>query len=195
MARKKTITRDQILKAAYEVVATEGFTRFTARNIAAKMKCSTQPIYLEFKNMDDLKSALINQIYDYLATEVFPIERRGDVIVDLTLNYIGFANKEKRLYRGLYLEEYGGGDSMQKFSFDLFVKSVKKDPKYQNLTEVELKSLHTGVWIVATGLAALMSSGILHPTEDQIAKLMTETAENIIHRETPIDISYKSFDQ
>ena len=44
--------------------------------------------------MDDLKSALINQIYDYLATEVFPIERRGDVIVDLTLNYIGFANKE-----------------------------------------------------------------------------------------------------
>ena len=195
MARKKTITRDQILKAAYEVVATEGFTRFTARNIAAKMKCSTQPIYLEFKNMDDLKSALINQIYDYLATEVFPIERRGDVIVDLTLNYIGFANKEKGLYRALYLEEYGGGDSMQKFSFDLFVKSVKKDPKYQDLTEVELKSLHTGVWIVATGLAALMSSGILHPTEDQIAKLMTETAENIIHRETPIDISYKSFDQ
>lgn len=195
MARKKTITRDQILKAAYEVVATEGFTRFTARNIAAKMKCSTQPIYLEFKNMDDLKSALINQIYDYLATEVFPIERRGDVIVDLTLNYIGFANKEKRLYRALYLEEYGSGDSMQKFSFDLFVKSVKKDPKYQDLTEVELKSLHTGVWIVATGLAALMSSGILHPTEDQIAKLMTETAENIIHRETPIDISYKSFDQ
>ena len=190
MARKKTITRDQILKAAYEVVATEGFTRFTARNIAAKMKCSTQPIYLEFKNMDDLKNALINQIYDYLATEVFPIERRGDVIVDLTLNYIGFANKEKRLYRALYLEEHGGGDSMQQFSFDLFVKSVKKEPKYQDLSDVKLQSLHTGVWIVATGLAALMSSGIIHPTEDQIAKLMTETTDNILARETPIDISY-----
>ncbi|KPG71126.1 TetR/AcrR family transcriptional regulator [Enterococcus sp. RIT-PI-f] len=190
MARKKTITRDQILKAAYEVVATEGFTRFTARNIAAKMKCSTQPIYLEFKNMEDLKSALISQIFDYLATEVFPIERRGDIIVDLTLNYIGFANKEKRLYRALYLEEYGGGDSMQQFSFDLFVKSVKKDAKYSELSTVELQSLHTGVWIVATGLAALMSSGIIHPTEDQIAKLMTETVDNILIRETPIDITY-----
>jgi AcrR family transcriptional regulator len=191
MARKKTITRDQILKAAYEVVATEGFTRFTARNIAAKMKCSTQPIYLEFKNMEDLKSALISQIFDYLATDVFPIERRGDIIVDLTLNYIGFANKEKRLYRALYLEEYGGGDSMQQFSFDLFVKSVKKDPKYSELSTVELQSLHTGVWIVATGLAALMSSGIIHPTEDQIAKLMTETVDNILIRETPIDITYQ----
>ncbi len=191
MARKKTITRDQILKAAYEVVATEGFTRFTARNIAAKMKCSTQPIYLEFKNMEDLKSALISQIFDYLATEVFPIERRGDIIVDLTLNYIGFANKEKRLYRALYLEEYGGGDSMQQFSFDLFVKSVKKDAKFSELSTVELQSLHTGVWIVATGLAALMSSGIIHPTEDQIAKLMTETVDNILIRETPIDITYQ----
>ncbi len=190
MARKKTITRDQILKAAYEVVATEGFTRFTARNIAAKMKCSTQPIYLEFKNMEDLKSALISQIFDYLATEVFTIERRGDIIVDLTLNYIGFANKEKRLYRALYLEEYGGGDSMQQFSFDLFVKSVKKDAKFSELSTVELQSLHTGVWIVATGLAALMSSGIIHPTEDQIAKLMTETVDNILIRETPIDITY-----
>lgn len=55
MARKKTITREQILAAAYEVAATDGFTRFTARNIANKMNCSTQPIYLEFKNMDDLR--------------------------------------------------------------------------------------------------------------------------------------------
>ena len=30
MARKKTITREQILAAAYEVAATDGFTRFTA---------------------------------------------------------------------------------------------------------------------------------------------------------------------
>jgi AcrR family transcriptional regulator len=62
MARKKTITRDQILNAAYEVVAKEGFSRFTARNIAAKMKCSTQPIYLEFKNMDELKKVLVKEI-------------------------------------------------------------------------------------------------------------------------------------
>ena len=38
---KKTITKEQILTAAYEVVATEGFSKFTARNIANKMKCST----------------------------------------------------------------------------------------------------------------------------------------------------------
>ncbi len=45
MARKKPLRKEQILTVAYEVVATEGFSKFTARNIANKMKCSTQPIY------------------------------------------------------------------------------------------------------------------------------------------------------
>lgn len=49
MARKKTITKDQILAAAFEVATTEGFSKFTARNIANKMNCSTQPIYLSSK--------------------------------------------------------------------------------------------------------------------------------------------------
>ena len=48
MARK-TITKEQILTAAYEVVATEGFSKFTARNIANKMKCSTPTDLFEFK--------------------------------------------------------------------------------------------------------------------------------------------------
>lgn len=109
MARKKTITKDQILAAAFEVATTEGFSKFTARNIANKMNCSTQPIYLEFKNMDDLKQALFAQIYEYLKHEVFPVVHTGNTIIDLAVNYIDFANREKKLYSSLYLEEYGGG--------------------------------------------------------------------------------------
>ncbi len=61
LMRRKVYTKDQILKAAYDVVAKEGFKGFTARNIAKKMGISTQPIYLEFKNMEDLKNTLLIQ--------------------------------------------------------------------------------------------------------------------------------------
>jgi len=103
MARKKTITRDQILKAAYEVVAKEGFARFTARNIAAKMKCSTQPIYLEFKNMEDLKQSLLKAIFDYLSAEVLPKEPSGPQLVAFGFPYIAFSTKPPQLYKSLYL--------------------------------------------------------------------------------------------
>ena len=53
--RRKVYTREHILKAAYELINREGFGNFTARNIAKHMGISTQPIYLEFENMQDLK--------------------------------------------------------------------------------------------------------------------------------------------
>ncbi|MBO0483052.1 TetR/AcrR family transcriptional regulator [Candidatus Enterococcus courvalinii] len=190
MARKKTITREQILAAAYEVVATEGFSRFTARNIASKMKCSTQPIYLEFKNMDDLKTELFEQIYSYLSNEVFPVEHTGHKIIDLAYNYIHFANSEKRLYRSLYLDEYGGGEAMQEFSYNYFTDAVKQDAAYANLSKEQIESLHNGTWIVATGIAALMSSGIIHPTDVQIEKLIQDSIDAILVQEEPIKVDY-----
>lgn len=36
LMRRKVYTKDQILKAAYDVVAKEGFKGFTARNIAKR---------------------------------------------------------------------------------------------------------------------------------------------------------------
>ncbi|MCF1622518.1 TetR/AcrR family transcriptional regulator [Tetragenococcus koreensis] len=193
MARKKTITRDQILEAAYEVVAKEGFSRFTARNIAAKMKCSTQPIYLEFKNMDDLKQALLKEIFDYLAAEVLPKEHSGDKLVDLGFNYIEFATKEKKLYKALYLEENLGDKSIQKVSFDYFVKLVQQDPEYKDLPEDKLSSLYTGFWIIVTGLAALTSANIMKPTDKEINVLLTETIKNLTNNDDKLNQTFSGF--
>ncbi|MGX7174314.1 TetR/AcrR family transcriptional regulator [Enterococcus ratti] len=141
MARKKTITKDQILAAAFEVATSEGFSKFTARNIANKMNCSTQPIYLEFKNMEELKQELLTQIYDYLKYEVFPVVHTGNTIIDLAFNYINFAIREKNLYNSLYLEENGGGREMQNFSYNYFVSRVKKDPEYAELSTEQIEKM------------------------------------------------------
>ncbi|MGK0552334.1 TetR/AcrR family transcriptional regulator [Enterococcus faecalis] len=188
MARKKTITKEQILNAAYEVVATEGFSKFTARNIANKMKCSTQPIYLEFKNMDDLREALFKKIHNYLAKEIFPVKHTGNTIVDLALNYIHFAASESKLFRALYLEEYGGGQKMQEFSYNYFSEAVKEDEQYTNLNDEQIDSLHLGTWVVATGIAALMSSGIIHPSDQQIERLMQDSIDGILEKDHPIEL-------
>lgn len=189
MARKKTITKDQILAAAFEVATTEGFSKFTARNIANKMNCSTQPIYLEFKNMDDLKQALFAQIYEYLKHEVFPVVHKGNNIIDLAVNYIDFANREKKLYSSLYLEEYGGGREMQNFSYNYFVETVKKDPEYADLSAEQIESLHNTIWIIATGLAALMSSSIIHPTKEQIEKMIQDSINATLNTKETIQVN------
>lgn len=179
MARRKVITREQILNAAYDLVAQEGFQKFTARNIANHMGCSTQPIYLEFKNMDDLKEAVFQKIEDYLSEVIFQEKRTGDSVVDMGLNYIYFAQRENKLYKALYLEDYGGGERMHNFSFTRYAKRMSEDEKYADLTEKQVAALHTGTWIIVTGLASLMSSGIISPSEEQLISLIENSITSL----------------
>jgi AcrR family transcriptional regulator len=188
MARKKTITRDQILTAAYEVVANNGFSKFTARNIATQMKCSTQPIYLEFANMDDLKQEVVKAIFTHLSEDIFTREVTGNRLIDFGLNYIDFATKEKKLYRALYLEDSGNGSMMQETSFYWFKKLAIDQSEYANLSESEIKSIYIGFWIMATGMASLMSAGILEFVQEDVIKALQETLTIVIDRKETIDI-------
>ena len=54
MARKETITKQDIMNAAFEILQEEGIEQVTARKLAAKANCSTQPIFRVYKNMDEL---------------------------------------------------------------------------------------------------------------------------------------------
>lgn len=179
MARKKTITKDQILTAAYEIVATEGFSRFTARNIASKMKCSTQPIYLEFKNMDDLKEELFGKIETYLRDDVFARVVTGDPLLDMNLNYVRFATEEKVLYRSLYLEGHSGEDMLNQFSHDLFMENINKDLELSLLDDEMKIAIFSGTWIVATGIASLKSGGLINPTDDNIKALLNDVITSV----------------
>ena len=172
--RRKVYTKDQILKAAYDVVAKEGFKGFTARNIAKKMGISTQPIYLEFKNMEDLKNTLLDPIFEQLKEDVFPIERTGDKIIDLGLNYIYFAKKHHSLYMALYIDEHGDGKKMHDFSYNYFREIVKEDERYNQLSDDYIDAL-----------ASLMSSNIMHPTEEQIIALIKRTIDSILALDNP----------
>lgn len=184
MARKKTITREQILTAAYEVVATEGFAHFTARNIAKKMKCSTQPIYLEFKNMDDLKNALFEKIEIYLE-KVFSKTLTGEPFIDMALNYIHFAQNEKVLYRALYVEGHSAATHINQFSKKMFMKKMSEEDNLKKLDAEKKEALFSSTWIVATGIASLSAGGLITMSDEQIIAMLKAVMPVVLADDQP----------
>lgn len=71
MVRKKVYKKQHILTAAQDLLTEKGFSFITARNVAEHMGISTQPIYLEFKNMEELKLTLLKTTHEFLDTEFF----------------------------------------------------------------------------------------------------------------------------
>lgn len=190
MARKKTITRDQILNAAYEVVAENGFSKFTARNIATQMNCSTQPIYLEFKNMEDLKQELIKSVLEKLSDEVLSKEQTGDSLVDLGLNYIEFAHKENNLYKSLFMENDFDGKKVHELSYEYFKNDRLNEGKYTDFTEEKKRSVYTGFWIIVSGFAALTSSNIIDFSKEDTIDFLEKAIAIIIHQEENVTLSF-----
>ena len=58
MSRKATISKEDIINAAFNITAREGFDKITSRGLAAEAGCSTQPIFRIYENMDSLKKDL-----------------------------------------------------------------------------------------------------------------------------------------
>ena len=171
------------MNTAYEVVATEGFSSFTARNIAAKMQCSTQPIYLEFKNMEELRQELFEKIHYHLLNAVFSQVHTANPLVDLTLNYIEFASKETTLYKSLFIEEHNNEKSLNEFTYSLFTKKLEQDATLNALDEEKKQVLFSTTWIVATGFASLKAGGYINPTQDQVVNMMNSMIEGILNDE------------
>lgn len=113
MARKESITQTDLLKAAFEMLKEEGTESVTARKLAVKAGCSTQPIFRIYQNMEEMSSDLFEMAVGYFEDYYSAFPRDNDVpFVDLGLAYIRFAEENPHLFRMLFLSQNRYGKSL-----------------------------------------------------------------------------------
>lgn len=177
--RRKVYTKDQILKAAHEVVLESGFEKFTARNVAKKMGISTQPIYLEFKNMEDLKRTLLQKIETDLTRKFMSQPITGNLIVDAPVHYVEFALKKTKLFKALFVDPKGGGPIMYEYSVEFYKELSKQSRRFGKLPKEDFELLHLEAWIVVNGLITMLLAGIITLTREELIELVQQLIEDI----------------
>ena len=177
--RRKVYTKDQILKAAHELVLESGFEKFTARNVAKKMGISTQPIYLEFKNMEDLKRTLLQKIQTDLTRKFMSQPITGDLIVDAPVHYIEFALKKPKLFKALFVDPKGGGPIMYEYSVEFYKELSKQSRRFGKLPKEDYELLHLETWVVVNGLITMLLAGIITLTREELIELVQQLIEDI----------------
>ena len=64
MPPKVKITKEDIVSAAVGVVREQGAEALGARQVAAALGCSTQPLFSNFASMEELRSAVVAYAYN-----------------------------------------------------------------------------------------------------------------------------------
>lgn len=159
MPPKKQITKDQIIEKAYKLVRESGFENLTARILANELNCSTQPIYMSFRDMNELKNSLAEKSLGIMLKyiERYSIENYPLVLAKV-LGYVQFAKEEKHLYKLI-------------FSSDIM--NLEKTAKLVSLNnELELNML-----IYAHGIIMMTSFNTLTLQWEQMKKMIIDAYE------------------
>ncbi|WP_148421592.1 TetR/AcrR family transcriptional regulator [Lactobacillus johnsonii] len=172
MARKKEIDKQRILDAAYKLAVRGGIESLTARNIAKAVKCSTQPIYLEFENMQDLRNQVLAKISDELKSNTLQQNFTGEPLIDLDLSYLYFAKEHIDLFRAMFVDGKFGNQMIVDTLMGLGLEKFKQQFDAEQFSEERLNHIVISNWIAATGLATLLINKMANFTQAQMISVL-----------------------
>lgn len=172
MARKKEISKDKILDTAYKMAIKDGIEGLTARSIAKAGHFSTQPLYLEFDNMEDLRAQVLKKISDDLRAHILQQKYTGEPLIDLDLSYIDFAKKHVNLFRAMFVDGKFGSEIIADTLMDLGVEKFNEQYPDTDYDQDKIHNIVVANWISTTGMAALVVNEIASFSQNQIINVL-----------------------
>lgn len=160
MGPKIKFTKEQIIDATFEIAKTEGIDSITMRKIAEKMGSSVAPIYVNFKNINELTEALIERIIG-ISQQLLIEESTGNSFYDMGRASLRFAKEYSVLFRDLVMKNNSYMKGYDEKMMPALIKEMKKDPELEGFTEDELKTILLKMRIFQTGLSVIIANGLL----------------------------------
>ena len=177
MGPKVKIQKEQITDAAFEIVRKGGMDSLTAKSLAAKLKCSTQPIFCHYKGMNDLKSVVGQKAEDYFRECLSRPIQGISSFKAVGLNYIAFAAREKGLFKTLYMHKRLGDVFRDEKNEEYILKVMDENP---GLDKGEAQRVFKDLWIFSHGIASMIATETATFSETEIQTMLTDVYKGIL---------------
>ena len=174
MPPKVKVTKENIIDAAVDIVRKEGAQAINARNLAAVLNCSTQPIFSNFATMEELRLAVLDKAStlceEYITREIesgeYPAYKASGMA------YIRFAKEERELFKLLYMRDRTNEDVPEELDFGQRIESIVQNST--GLDPVEVKLFHLEMWAYVHGIASMVATGYADLDTALVSRMLTD---------------------
>lgn len=184
MPPKFKFTKDEIIKAALDIVRTGGMDALTARSLAEKLCCSVKPIFGAFKNMEEVQQQVLasakalyqSYINNGIAKEIYPPYKASG------LAYINFAKDEKELFKLLFMRDRSS-EAIEEDREEIrpLLELIQKQT---GVSEDDAFLFHLEMWIFVHGIATMIATSYLEWNDEFIDRVITDAYLGVkSHRE------------
>lgn len=171
MPPKAKFTREDIVRAALDIIRERNAESITAQAIAEKLGTSTRPMFNYFRTLGELRAAAAEQaraLYNSYAERGLAMT---PAFKGFAMEYIRFAMDEPSLFRLLFMRK-ASAESVATFldregHLEKILDAVTETFR---ITRAEAMWLYESMWIYAHGMAALCASEVMRFTEAEISE-------------------------
>jgi AcrR family transcriptional regulator len=164
MPPKKLYTRDDVVRAAFEVVQQVGIDQglqiLSARRVAERLGASTAPVYSYFNSMAELGQEVVKNARK-LYQEYIDRSYTDQPLLNMAIGTVLFAREQRELFlRSMFFEK----DEIQDIARTqqaAFQQEVARDRRLAGLSRAQLENIILQMRIFTQGLATLVCFGLL----------------------------------
>ena len=175
MPPKPKYTKDEIINAAYEMVRQLGEESLSARNLAARLGCSTAPLFTAFSSVEELMGRVKEKAY---ALYMEYIERGLSMTPAFKgsgLMYIKYAKDEPKLFKMLFMGKGAETEAthyMPAGADEPLVRGAVEQ-RYSMDTE-SARWLYNHLSVYVHGLAVMFAEGRCVFSDEDVDRMLSE---------------------
>lgn len=170
------IKKEDIIKGTIKFIKENGIENLSARNLAKSIECSTQPLFKQFKNMEELKQTVFNDVNKLHKSLLEKAKEKHQIpFIGIGLAYIDFAKKEPNLFRFLFLSSntkcnniFDMVESSDGQEYIALIKSTTGIPDELS------KQLYINIWLIIHGIACMSSINNKALTEEECETILVD---------------------
>ncbi len=159
MPPKTKYTKAMIIDAAISILETKGEQGFSAREVAAKLNASVNPIYENFKTIKNLKFCVLKEILEMF----FSYQRKNytsDPWTNVGVGYVLFAKEHGNLFHMLF-NSMKTEKEIDNLAWNTILEEGLKMDKFKSYSPEKIEKIFRKHWIYTHGVACLIQSGLL----------------------------------
>jgi AcrR family transcriptional regulator len=187
--REKLALRQEILAAARQLFAKEGYESVSMRRIAQKIEYSPTTIYLYFRDKHELIHELCEETFSLLTKKIEKaVSAEGDPVELLKRGlraYVDFGIQHPNHYQTTFLTRHDGDheklmeESAGARAFQFLIQAVTKCVTAGRFREVDVMAVGQMLWTVVHGVTSLQithRNGFPWIEQDRLITLTIDTA-------------------
>ncbi len=174
MPPKSRVEKEDIIKAAADIVRENGIAALNAREDTAKLGISQQPLFSNYSTLEEHKQDVLDYAYKVYAGYLERGMTSGEYPVYKAsgMAYIQFATEERELFKLLFMRDRRGEKFVQKDNeFKPIVGIIMKN---LGISEEEATMFHLEMWVYVHGIASMIATSYLEWDEATISRMLTD---------------------